>query len=59
MFETLKGHGVVKANVGTKLRRIWWKALDEGHGKKPREVVVDARRRVCHRATEIIRILRY
>ena len=37
-YPALKVRGIVKINVGTELRRLWWKTLEENQGEKPRKL---------------------
>jgi len=37
-YPALKTRGVVKINVGTALRRLWWKITEDNKGEKPRKL---------------------
>ena len=53
----LVAKGISKVNIGTELRTIWWRTVQNMNGKKPREVLSGASRAIGSYVENKIRLL--
>ncbi len=53
----LRERGIAKMNIGTELRRVWWRGVETRKAAKPREALQEARAQVTARARELIQLM--